>query len=67
VLCVRNSITAGDGIAGPITALALQKAGIASAICEASPGPGAEIGACFTIATNGLDAPAGERSLADVA
>jgi 2-polyprenyl-6-methoxyphenol hydroxylase-like FAD-dependent oxidoreductase len=52
---ISSALIVGGGIAGPATALALQQAGIRSTVYEASP-DGAEVGACFTIAVNGLDA-----------
>jgi FAD-dependent urate hydroxylase len=52
---ISSALIVGGGVAGPATALALQRAGIRSTVYEASP-DGAEAGACFTIAVNGLDA-----------
>jgi len=53
---VRSALVIGGGIAGPVTAMALQKAGIDVTIFEAYDGRGANVGGAFTIATNGLDA-----------
>ena len=52
---ISTALIIGGGIAGPTTALALQRAGIRSTVYEASPAD-VEAGACFTIAVNGLDA-----------
>jgi salicylate hydroxylase len=46
----------GGGVAGLVTAIALQRAGIASTVYEAWAGSGDDAGAFFTIATNGLRA-----------
>lgn len=50
-------IVVGSGIAGPLTSLALQKAGISSTVYEAwSESAGLAAGAYLTVAVNGLDA-----------
>lgn len=49
-------LIAGAGIAGPATAIALRKAGIASVLYEASPEDATDTGAFVTIAANGQDA-----------
>jgi len=49
-------LIAGAGIAGPATAIALRKAGIASVLYEAYPEDAADAGAFVTIAANGQDA-----------
>lgn len=46
----------GGGVAGPATAMALQKAGIDPVIYEARPGGAEGIGAFLTLAPNGADA-----------
>ena len=46
----------GGGIAGPATAIALRKAGIASVLYEAYPQDATDAGAFVTIAANGQDA-----------
>jgi 2-polyprenyl-6-methoxyphenol hydroxylase-like FAD-dependent oxidoreductase len=46
----------GGGVAGFVTAIALQRANIASTVYEAWGDPADEAGAFFTIATNGLRA-----------
>jgi FAD-dependent urate hydroxylase len=51
-----KALIAGGGIAGPVTAMALQRAGIEAVVYEAHvPGAG-EAGSYLTVATNGLDA-----------
>jgi FAD-dependent urate hydroxylase len=49
-------LIAGGGVAGPVTAMALQRAGIDAVVHEAYPPPEAEVGSYLTVATNGLDA-----------
>ena len=49
-------LIAGGGVAGSVTAMALQQAGIQATIFEAHPPTEAEIGSYFTISPNGLDA-----------
>jgi FAD-dependent urate hydroxylase len=51
-----KALIAGGGVAGPVTAMALQRAGIEAVVYEAHvPGTG-EAGSYLTVATNGLDA-----------
>jgi 2-polyprenyl-6-methoxyphenol hydroxylase-like FAD-dependent oxidoreductase len=51
-----KALIAGGGIAGPVTAMALQQAGIDAQVYEAHlPGTG-DAGSYLTVATNGLDA-----------
>jgi 2-polyprenyl-6-methoxyphenol hydroxylase-like FAD-dependent oxidoreductase len=51
-----KALITGGGIAGPVTAMALQRAGIESVVYEAHvPGTG-DAGSYLTVATNGLDA-----------
>lgn len=52
----RNALIVGGGIAGPVTAMALQRAGIQSTIFEAYPAGADAAGAFLTVAVNGLDA-----------
>jgi 2-polyprenyl-6-methoxyphenol hydroxylase-like FAD-dependent oxidoreductase len=59
-------LIAGGGIAGSVTAMALQKAGIESTVYEAHPRTDAEVGSYFTVSPNGLDALAAVDAL-DVA
>lgn len=51
-----KALIIGGGIAGPVTALALRKAGIDSVVYEAYPTGADDIGAFLTIMHNGLDA-----------
>jgi 2-polyprenyl-6-methoxyphenol hydroxylase-like FAD-dependent oxidoreductase len=51
-----RALVIGGGIAGPVAAMALQRAGIESTIFEASPGPADGVGSFLTVASNGLDA-----------
>jgi 2-polyprenyl-6-methoxyphenol hydroxylase-like FAD-dependent oxidoreductase len=46
----------GCGVCGPVTAMALQRAGIDAVVYEAHEPPEAELGSYLTVATNGLDA-----------
>jgi FAD-dependent urate hydroxylase len=52
----RTAIVVGGGIAGPATAMALQKAGIEAHIYEAQPAGADGIGAFLTVGSNGVDA-----------
>lgn len=51
-----RAIVVGAGIAGPVTALALQKAGIDSAVYEAYPRPADGLGGEIALAPNGIAA-----------
>lgn len=51
-----NVIVAGGGIAGPVTAMALQRAGIDAIVREAYDAPPDQSGLFLNLATNGLDA-----------
>jgi 2-polyprenyl-6-methoxyphenol hydroxylase-like FAD-dependent oxidoreductase len=51
-----RAIIVGAGVAGPVTALALQQAGIDAVVHERHGRPNAEVGAWFSVAPNGLDA-----------
>jgi 2-polyprenyl-6-methoxyphenol hydroxylase-like FAD-dependent oxidoreductase len=51
-----KALIAGAGIAGPATAIALRKAGIAAVLYEAYPEDATDAGAFVTIAANGQDA-----------
>jgi 2-polyprenyl-6-methoxyphenol hydroxylase-like FAD-dependent oxidoreductase len=53
---VRTALVIGGGIAGPVTATALHKAGIEATVCEAYSGPAFGIGGVLAIAPNGLAA-----------
>jgi 2-polyprenyl-6-methoxyphenol hydroxylase-like FAD-dependent oxidoreductase len=50
---VRSAIVIGGGIAGPVAALALRKAGIDATVYEAYPGTADGIGGALAIAPNG--------------
>ncbi|TDD94778.1 FAD-dependent oxidoreductase [Actinomadura rubrisoli] len=52
---IRTALVIGGGIAGPVAALALRKAGIQATVFEAHPGE-ANAGASLTVAPNGLNA-----------
>lgn len=53
---VRSALVIGGGIAGPVTATALCKAGIDATVCEAYPAPSEGIGGALALAPNGLAA-----------
>jgi 2-polyprenyl-6-methoxyphenol hydroxylase-like FAD-dependent oxidoreductase len=53
---VRTAIVVGGGIAGPATAMALQKAGIESVVYEARDTGADGIGTFLTVGSNGVDA-----------
>ncbi|MEU4698259.1 FAD-dependent oxidoreductase [Nonomuraea dietziae] len=53
---VRTALVVGGGIAGPVTAMALRRAGIEATVFEAYAGGAEGIGGTLTIAPNGLDA-----------
>ncbi len=50
---VRSALVIGGGIAGPVTATALHKAGIEATVYEAYPGPAYNIGSALGFAPNG--------------
>lgn len=50
---VRTALIIGGGVAGPVAALALRKAGIEAAVYEAYPGPAEGIGGSLALAPNG--------------
>ena len=52
----RTALVIGGGVAGPVTAMALQRAGIEAVVYEAHPQTTEEVGSYLTVATNGLDA-----------
>jgi 2-polyprenyl-6-methoxyphenol hydroxylase-like FAD-dependent oxidoreductase len=52
----RTALVIGGGIAGPATAMALQKAGIEPVVYEAHPTSADGIGSFLTLASNGIDA-----------
>jgi 2-polyprenyl-6-methoxyphenol hydroxylase-like FAD-dependent oxidoreductase len=53
---IRTALVVGGGVAGPVTAMALQRAGIEAVVYEAHPHTDEEAGSYLTVATNGLDA-----------
>jgi 2-polyprenyl-6-methoxyphenol hydroxylase-like FAD-dependent oxidoreductase len=53
---VRTALVIGGGIAGPVTAMALHKAGIDAVVYEAHDGPADGIGGMLGLAPNGLAA-----------
>jgi 2-polyprenyl-6-methoxyphenol hydroxylase-like FAD-dependent oxidoreductase len=53
---VRTAIVIGGGIAGPVAATALRKAGVQADVCEAYPAPSKGIGSALALAPNGLAA-----------
>ena len=59
----RRAIVIGGGIAGPVAAMALQRAGMGVELFEAHPRTDGEVGSYFTIAPNGLDALASVDAL----
>jgi 2-polyprenyl-6-methoxyphenol hydroxylase-like FAD-dependent oxidoreductase len=67
---VRTALVIGGGIAGPVTAAALVKAGIEATVYEAYPAPTEGIGGGLALAPNGLaalgiiDADAAVRAVA---
>jgi 2-polyprenyl-6-methoxyphenol hydroxylase-like FAD-dependent oxidoreductase len=53
---MRKALVIGGGVAGPVTALALRKAGIEATVYEAYPSTADGIGGTLAIAPNGLAA-----------
>ncbi|ADJ48819.1 FAD-dependent oxidoreductase [Amycolatopsis mediterranei S699] len=53
---MTKALIIGGGIAGPVAAMALQKAGIDSVVYEAYPEGADDVGAFMTIMNNGFDA-----------
>src|SRR4030095_14522663 len=51
-----KALIVGAGVCGPVTAMALQRAGVDSVVYEAHEPPDVEVGSYLTVATNGLDA-----------
>jgi FAD-dependent urate hydroxylase len=52
----RTALVIGGGIAGPVTAMALQRTGIQATVYEAHPHGAEGIGIFLTLASNGIDA-----------
>jgi 2-polyprenyl-6-methoxyphenol hydroxylase-like FAD-dependent oxidoreductase len=53
---MTRALIVGAGIAGPATAMALQRVGISATVYEAHPRTGAEVGSYLTVTPNGLAA-----------
>jgi FAD-dependent urate hydroxylase len=53
---MTKALIVGGGVAGPVTAMALQRAGIEAVVYEAHVPGGADAGSYLTVASNGLDA-----------
>lgn len=53
---MTTALIIGAGVAGPVAALALQRAGIEATLYEAHAGGGDDVGAFLTLQSNGLDA-----------
>ena len=53
---VKTALVIGGGVAGPVMAMALQKAGIEATVYEAYSAAADSIGGMLTVAPNGLDA-----------
>ncbi|MBV8932100.1 MAG: FAD-dependent monooxygenase [Kutzneria sp.] len=53
---VRTALVVGGGIAGPVAAMALRRAGIEASLYEAHTGPGIGLGGMIGIAPNGMNA-----------
>lgn len=53
---MRTAIVVGAGVAGPVAAIALQRAGITPTVYEARERTADELGAFLTLQVNGIDA-----------
>jgi FAD-dependent urate hydroxylase len=53
---MTTALVAGAGIAGPVAAMALQRAGIEATVHEAHHGPADDVGAFLTLQVNGIAA-----------
>jgi FAD-dependent urate hydroxylase len=53
---MRTALVIGAGIAGPVAAVALQRAGITPTVYEAHEGTADDVGAFLTLQVNGVDA-----------
>jgi 2-polyprenyl-6-methoxyphenol hydroxylase-like FAD-dependent oxidoreductase len=51
-----KALIIGGGVAGPVAAMALQRAGVEAVVYEAHTPTGGEAGSYLTVASNGLDA-----------
>jgi 2-polyprenyl-6-methoxyphenol hydroxylase-like FAD-dependent oxidoreductase len=52
----RRALIVGGGIAGPVAAMALRRAGVEVVVYEAHPDGADDLGAFLTLASNGIDA-----------
>ncbi|HEV2744431.1 MAG TPA: NAD(P)-binding protein, partial [Rubrobacter sp.] len=50
----RRALIVGGGIAGPVAAIALRRAGVEAVVYEARPDGADDVGAFLTLASNGL-------------
>ena len=64
-----KALIVGGGVAGTVTAMALQQVGIEATIFESHPPSDGELGSYFTVTANGLEglAAIGARELATAA
>ena len=53
---MRTALVIGAGVAGPVAAMALQRAGIHAEVFEAHPTGADDVGAWLTLQANGIDA-----------
>ena len=53
---MTRAIVVGGGVAGPVAAMALQRAGITATVHEAHAAPAGDVGAWLGVQVNGLDA-----------
>lgn len=53
---MRTALVVGAGVAGPVAAMALQRAGVDATVYEAYPAPADDVGAFMTMQINGVDA-----------
>jgi 2-polyprenyl-6-methoxyphenol hydroxylase-like FAD-dependent oxidoreductase len=52
----RTALVVGGGVAGPVAAMALQRAGLHAIVYEAYERPSRDVGSYLGVATNGIDA-----------
>jgi FAD-dependent urate hydroxylase len=53
---MTRALVIGAGVAGPVAAMALRRAGIDATLCEAHPAGAEEVGSWLTLQANGIDA-----------
>jgi 2-polyprenyl-6-methoxyphenol hydroxylase-like FAD-dependent oxidoreductase len=53
---MTRALIIGGGVAGPVVAMALQRAGVDATVYEAQPRRDDDVGSYFTVTTNGIDA-----------